>query len=202
MQCEDCSFNVLGRSWGFLSVVVEGAGLVYVVEFVGRGRSGVVGARCGCLGCWGCGVSCSLLTLYSHAHLWSIKLSMKMRVSSNELFSTLKNHVHIHELHSAEYRCMVKVCVTCVGQRCVYMYMYITSSVHHQNDQEPGKIHITRFQCILLSVVCYAAQERQKAFRSDSPQNALHSLVLLQLLPLHSDPWANHLLLAFQASQA
>ena len=56
MQCEDCSFNVLGRSWGFLSVVVEGAGLVYVVEFVGRGRSGVVGARCGCLGCWGCGV--------------------------------------------------------------------------------------------------------------------------------------------------
>ena len=34
MQCEDCSFNVLGRSWGFLSVVVEGAGLVYVVEFV------------------------------------------------------------------------------------------------------------------------------------------------------------------------
>ena len=56
MQCEDCSFNVLGRSWAFLSVVVEGAGLVYVVEFVGRGRSGVVGARCGCLGCWGCGV--------------------------------------------------------------------------------------------------------------------------------------------------
>ena len=29
-------------------------------------------------------------TLYSHAHLWSIKLSLKMRVSSNELFSTLK----------------------------------------------------------------------------------------------------------------
>ena len=27
MQCEDCSFNVLGRSWGFLSVVVEGAGM-------------------------------------------------------------------------------------------------------------------------------------------------------------------------------
>ena len=24
-------------------------------------------------------------------HLWSIKLSLKMRVSSNELFSTLKN---------------------------------------------------------------------------------------------------------------
>ena len=33
----------------------------------------------------------SALTLYSHAHLWSIKLSLKMRVSSTELFSTLKN---------------------------------------------------------------------------------------------------------------
>ena len=27
-------------------------------------------------------------TLSSHAHLWSLKLSLKMRVSSNELFST------------------------------------------------------------------------------------------------------------------
>ena len=33
----------------------------------------------------------SALTLFSHAHLWSLKLSLKMRVSSNELFSTLKN---------------------------------------------------------------------------------------------------------------
>ena len=32
----------------------------------------------------------SALTLFSHAHLWSLKLSLKMRVSSNELFSTLK----------------------------------------------------------------------------------------------------------------
>ena len=32
----------------------------------------------------------SALTLSSHAHLWSLKLSLKMRVSSNELFSTLK----------------------------------------------------------------------------------------------------------------
>ena len=31
----------------------------------------------------------SALTLFSHAHLWSLKLSLKMRVSSNELFSTL-----------------------------------------------------------------------------------------------------------------
>ena len=31
----------------------------------------------------------SALTLSSHAHLWSLKLSLKMRVSSNELFSTL-----------------------------------------------------------------------------------------------------------------
>ena len=30
------------------------------------------------------------LHLFSHAHLWSLKLSLKMRVSSNELFSTLK----------------------------------------------------------------------------------------------------------------
>ena len=29
------------------------------------------------------------LHLFSHAHLWSLKLSLKMRVSSNELFSTL-----------------------------------------------------------------------------------------------------------------
>ena len=36
----------------------------------------------------------SALTLYSHAHLWSIKLSLKMRVSSNELFSTLKVCLH------------------------------------------------------------------------------------------------------------
>ena len=32
----------------------------------------------------------SALTLFSHAHLWSLKLSLKMRVSSKELFSTLK----------------------------------------------------------------------------------------------------------------
>ena len=32
----------------------------------------------------------SALTLFSHAHLWSLKLSLKMRVGSNELFSTLK----------------------------------------------------------------------------------------------------------------
>ena len=32
----------------------------------------------------------SALTLSSHAHLWSLKFSLKMRVSSNELFSTLK----------------------------------------------------------------------------------------------------------------
>ena len=37
-------------------------------------------------------ISISLLRPYtfSHAHLWSLKLSLKMRVSSNELFSTLK----------------------------------------------------------------------------------------------------------------
>ena len=32
-----------------------------------------------------------IITLSSHAHLWSLKLSLKMRVSSNELFSTLKS---------------------------------------------------------------------------------------------------------------
>ena len=31
------------------------------------------------------------LHFFSHAHLWSLKLSLKMRVSSNELFSILKN---------------------------------------------------------------------------------------------------------------
>ena len=34
----------------------------------------------------------------------------------------------------------------------------------------------------LLSVVCYAAQERQKASRSGSPQNALHCLVINQFI--------------------
>ena len=38
----------------------------------------------------------SALTLYSHAHLWSIKLSLKMRVSSNELFSTLNKRCGCH----------------------------------------------------------------------------------------------------------
>ena len=50
--------------------------------------------------------------------------------------------------------------------------------VHHQQDQDPGKFHIARLHCILLSVLCYAAHERQKAFRSGSPQNALHCLVM------------------------
>ena len=47
--------------------------------------------------------------------------------------------------------------------------------VHHQNDQDPRKFHIARLHYIqLLSVVCYAAHsERQKAFGSGSPQNAL-----------------------------
>ena len=35
----------------------------------------------------------SALTLSSHAHHWSLKLSLKMRVSSNELFSTLKKTI-------------------------------------------------------------------------------------------------------------
>ena len=156
-------------------------------------------------------------------------------------------HVHVHELYSAEYRCMIKVCVPCVGQRRVYMYMYYPGQkkepssrfaarsrrtlfhVWYMLDQAqsaqdksrgqsriapcrpliapdrawyhtwnsillaanlddgsffvqgsrpgPGKFHITRLQCILLSVVCYAAQELQQAFRSGSPQNALHCLV-------------------------
>ena len=30
-------------------------------------------------------------------------------------------HVHVHELYSAEYRCMVRVCAPCVGQRRVYI---------------------------------------------------------------------------------
>ena len=46
----------------------------------------------------------SALTLYSHAHLWSIKLSLKMRVSSNELFSTLKQlHTLIMSLNMGHF---------------------------------------------------------------------------------------------------
>ena len=42
-------------------------------------------------------ISFSLLRPYtfSHAHLWSLKLSLKMRVSSNELFSTLKHTITV-----------------------------------------------------------------------------------------------------------
>ena len=38
----------------------------------------------------------SALTVSSHAHLWSLKLSLKMRVSSNELFSTLKSYHRVY----------------------------------------------------------------------------------------------------------
>ena len=75
---------------------------------------------------------------------------------------------------------MVKVCAPCPGQRRVYILVH----VHHQNDQDPGKFHIARLHCILPSVVCYAAQERQKASRSGSPQNALHCLVYVEILQM------------------
>ena len=46
----------------------------------------------------------SALTLFSHAHLWSLKLSLKMRVSSKELFSTLKNVVCLLIVYWPTYR--------------------------------------------------------------------------------------------------
>ena len=79
-------------------------------------------------------------------------------------------HVHVHELYSAEYPCMVKVCAP--GQRRVYMYI---------TKMTRTRANFTSLVCtaFLLSVVCYAAQERQKASCSGSPQNALHCLVIL-----------------------
>ena len=81
-------------------------------------------------------------------------------------------HVHVHELYSAEYPCMVKVCAP--GQR--HVYMYITKMTR-------TRANFTSLVCtaFLLSVVCYAAQERQKASWSGSPQNALHCLVIKTL---------------------
>ena len=63
-----------------------------------------------------------------------------------------------NELYSAEYRCMVKVCAPCVGQ--CRVYMYITKMTW-------TRANFTSLFCTasLLSVVCCAAQERQKAFR-------------------------------------
>ena len=84
-------------------------------------------------------------------------------------------HVHVHELYSADYRCMGKVCAPCLGQRRVYMYI---------TKMTRTRANFTWLVCtaFLLSVVCYAAQERQKAFRSGSPKNALHCLVSFILL--------------------
>ena len=54
----------------------------------------------------------SALTLYSHAHLWSIKLSMKMRVSSNELFSTLKSRLTVPTLSAAATKVRIFLLLT------------------------------------------------------------------------------------------
>ena len=56
-------------------------------------------------------------------------------------------HVHVHELYSAEYRCMVKVCAPCVGQRRVYMYI---------TKMTRTRANFTSLVCTasLLSVVC------------------------------------------------
>ena len=79
-------------------------------------------------------------------------------------------HVHVHELYSAEYRCMVKVCTPCVGRRRIYIYI---------TKMTRTWANFTSLVCTasLLSVVCYP-QERQKAFHSGSPQNVLHCLVV------------------------
>ena len=78
-------------------------------------------------------------------------------------------HVHVHELYSAEYRCMVKVCAPCVGQRCVYM------SITKMTRTQTSLLNSLHFCSSLCATT--AAQERQKAFRSGLPQNALHCLV-------------------------
>ena len=49
--------------------------------------------------------------------------------------------------------------------------------VHHQNARTWANFTSLVCIAILLSVVCYAPQERLKASRSGSPQNALHCLV-------------------------
>ena len=86
--------------------------------------------------------------------------------ASSDVREPISLHQAVHELYSAEYRCMVKVCAPCVGQ--CRVYMYITKMTRTWAN-------FTSLVCTasLLSVVCYAVQERQKAFRSGSPQNAL-----------------------------
>ena len=97
----------------------------------------------------GCALACHVCLLYWKYRLW---------------------FMYIHELYSAEYRCMVKVCAPCVGQRRIDMYI---------TKMTRTRANSTSLVCIafLLSVVSWAAQERQKAFCSGSPQNALHCLV-------------------------
>ena len=59
-----------------------------------------------------------------------------------KLQASILVHVHVHELYSAEYPCMVKVCAPCVGQRCVYMYIIVTK--------------MTRTRANFTSLVCTA----------------------------------------------
>ena len=90
-----------------------------------------------------------------------------------DCWKTKNSVVDVHERYSAEYPCMVKVCAPCLGQRRVYMYI--------TNMPGPGQISHRSFALhFCCPFVCYAPQERQKASRSGSPQNALHCLVTRQ----------------------
>ena len=62
--------------------------------------------------------------------------------------------------------------------------------VHHQTDRTGSNFTSLVCSAFLLSVACYAAQERQKAFHSGSPQNALHFLVIFILkVHCHAIQW-------------
>ena len=111
-----------------------------------------------------------------HALACALRLhgcALAMCVYFTENTGSIHVHVHVHELDSAEYRCMVKVCAPCVGQRRVYIMVH----VHHQNDQDQGKFHIARLHCSFALRCVLCCPERQKASHSGSPQNALHCLV-------------------------
>ena len=75
-----------------------------------------------------CRTACSTKDPAARYRCMSLPLHMHCDCTAARLpcvFTLLKIqasiHVHVHELYSAEYRCMVKVCVPCVGQRRVYM---------------------------------------------------------------------------------
>ena len=97
----------------------------------------------------------SALTLSSHAHLWSLKLSLKMRVSSDELFSTLKKCTFFtsSEIHEKQglytlwlHPVHVLSCVTCP---CLFVSIILPAQREYVPDciRCGGRSFIPCLQC-------------------------------------------------------